>query len=327
MKKTGPLLERLVYSFLTIVVAATLLFLLFRLVPGDPSSTIISPSMTQQARRELLQQQGLDKPLYVQYVLYLRNLFTGNLGQSFLRGKSVLTVILRTSANTLALMLTSTVLVFLAGPILGALLAWNKGTWIDSLGFIVVLTLYALPVFWTGMLAIMFFSFRLGWFPPGGMHSSAFIPQGFFHSFFSLDFLRHLALPLTVTSAYFLAIPTLTMRSNMIAVLGEDFIQMARAKGLSERTVLFKHAIRNSLLPILHYAAIEIGFAFGGAIVIETVFSWPGLGRLMWQAVQAHDYPLAQGAFLSLVVIIVTLNLVADFLSSYLDPRVMNNEF
>ena len=325
MNHTGSFTERLLYSLITILIVATFLFLLFRLVPGDPSSTIVSPSMTKQSREELLEQYGLKKPLYVQYGLYLKNIFSGNLGRSFLRGKPVIDVIIHTSANTLALMLTSTIIVFLAGPFIGAILAWNKGSWLDSSGFILVLIFYALPVFWTGMLSIMIFSFRLGWLPPGGMHSPAFIPQGILQNYFSLDFLRHLILPLSVTSAYFLAIPTLTMRSNMIDILEADFIEMAKAKGLKERTILFKHAARNALLPILHYAAIEIGFAFGGAIVIETVFSWPGIGRLMWQAVQAHDYPLAQGAFLCLVVIIVTLNLIADLLSSYLDPRVSDN--
>lgn len=171
----------------------------------------------------------------------------------------------------------------------------------------------------------MIFSFKLGWFPTGGMRSAAYTGSGL-GRFLSLDFLWHLAIPITVTTLYFLSLPTFIMRNTILDVLGADFILMSRAQGLSELRILYRHAARNSLLPIFHYAAISIGFAFGGSVVIETVFSWPGVGRLMWRAVTSQDFPLAQGAFLVLATMIISLNFVADVLSVYIDPRAATGE-
>jgi len=322
MGRTAYILARACHTVFMLFIITTLLFLIFRLAPGDPTASIVGPGLTEETRQKLLEQFGLNEPLHIQYHIYMKNLIQGNLGISFIIRKPVFQVVMRRTLNTLALMLPAVFIAFVIGSVFGAFLAQNRRSWIDPIGLTFTLILYAVPIFWSGMMAIMIFSFKLGWLPPGSMYSPAFIPQSFFHTFFNLELLRHLILPVSVISLYLLAVPTLTMRSNMIATLGSDFIEMARAKGLSERAVLYRHAARNCLLPVVHFAAIQIGFAFAGSVVVEKIFSWPGLGLAIWQATSAHDYPLAQGSFLILAAIIIILNFLADLSSVYIDPRV-----
>jgi peptide/nickel transport system permease protein len=274
----------------------------------------------------ILEQNGLGEPLYVQYVLYIKNLVLLNLGISYTLNQPVSTVLFDKVLNTLALMLPAIILAFIIGPIVGAFLAWKRNTRIDSVGIGVSIFARAAPVFWIGMLGIMVFSFRLGWLPSGGMHSPTYIEDSLVDRFVSIDFLRHLALPLAVTTFWWLMPPVLVMRNNMIETLGADFIQLNRAEGLPWPSILYRHAARNAMLPVAHYGAMAVGFAFGGSVVIETVFSWPGVGRMMWEAVTAHDYPLAQGAFLILAVMILVMNFLIDILSVYIDPRVVEEE-
>lgn len=313
--------KRVVLTVFSIFVVATFLFFLFRLAPGDPTTAILDPGMTAEDRQLLRRQFGLDEPLYVQYVKYMQNLLALNLGVSFRHQQPVVDLILDSGLNTMALMLPSVLIAFVVGPLIGAGLAWHRNTTTDTAGIGLVLLTYATPVFWTGMVAIMIFSFNLGWLPTGGIHSPAYVSDSLVERFVSVDFLHHLVLPLSVTALYYLSIPTLIMRNTMIEVIGSDFIEMARAQGLSRFSILYRHAARNALLPVLHYAAVAIGFAFGGSVVIESVFSWPGVGRLMWQAVLQQNYPLAQGAFLLLATLIIVLNLIVDVLSVYVDPR------
>jgi len=319
-------LKRILLMVVTLFTVATILFLMFRILPGDPSTTIVDPTMSKAARQELLAQYGLNQPLHVQYIKYMTNLAQGNLGISFRYGRPVTELIAGRLLNTLSLMLTSVVLAYVIGVGLGALFARHRDSRLDYYGTGIVLFMYAAPVFWVGMLGIMVFAFTLEWVPSGGMHSVSYIPEGPLDSFLSLDFLHHLVLPLTVTTLYFLTIPVFTTRSNMIDVLEADFIEMARVQGLSEFSIVYRHAARNALLPVLHYAAISIGFAFGGSVIIETVFSWPGIGQMMWEAARAFDYPLAQGSFLVLAMVVVSMNFLADLLSVVVDPRVAEYE-
>lgn len=324
--QTRYILKRLGLSIIAIWAVATILFLMFRLMPGDPSTALADPRLSPETRKLILKQYGLTRPLHEQYYLFIENLLKGNLGVSFLSGKSVMKLIIDRAFNTLALSMTAVVLAFMIGPVIGAFFAWHRGASVDTYGTGAILLMYAAPVFWTGMIAIMVFSFRLGWLPSGGMHSAGFTPASFLDRFFSVDFFKHLVLPLSVTTLYYLPLPALIMRNNMIDVLGADFIELKSAEGLSEYLILYRHAARNALLPVFHYAAVAIGFAFGGSVLIETVFSWPGLGRMMWQAVRAQDYPLAQGSFLMLAVLIISLNFLVDILSTYIDPRVAEGE-
>lgn len=316
------LLKRLGLSVLSLWAVATFLFLAFRLVPGDPTTAVIAPHMSDQARQELAAQYGLTQPLHIQYLRFLENIVTFQLGTSFQYSSPVTEIIKNRLVNTLLLMVTSVTLAYVLGIIIGAFFAWKRDTKVDTIGIGLVLVMYAAPVFWTGMLALMIFSFRLEWVPTGGAHSVTFVAESFWDDYLSVDFLHHLILPVVVTTLYYLSVPALTMRNNLLDVLREDFIEMMRAAGLSNFSILYRHAARNALLPVLHYAAVSLGFAIGGSVIIEKVFSWPGLGRLMWQATLAQDYPLAQYSFLMLAAIVILLNFFADVLSAYVDPRV-----
>jgi len=315
--------KRIILSIISLWVVATILFLMFRLIPGDPTAIVADPSLSPEARQLIIERHGLDEPLYVQYFTYMQNLVTGDLGMSFQRDSTVVRLLIDYGANTLVLMLPSVLLAFSIGPMVGAFLAWHKNERIDTIGVGFVLFFYAAPVFWTGMVGIIVFSFWQGWLPTGGMRSAgAALSEGFVSRVLSIDFLRHLLLPLVITTLYWLTIPALVMRNNMIDVLGADYIELSRAQGLSEFTILYQHAARNAFLPVLHYWALAIGFAFGGSVIIETVFSWPGVGLLMWDAVLQFDYPVAQGAFLFIASIIIIMNMLADIFSVYVDPRV-----
>jgi peptide/nickel transport system permease protein len=320
-ERSRYILQRIVLTLFSIWIVATILFLFFRLLPGDPSTSMINPTMSSEARQMILEQYGLTEPLYIQYLLYMKNLLTGNLGVSFTYGVPVSSLIIDRTLNTLSLMLTSILLSYLIGPVIGAYFAWRRNSRVDTFGTGSVLVLRAAPVFWTGMLAIMVFGIILGWVPTGNMHSATYTANTLSERFISVDFLYHLALPLFVTTLYFISVPIFVMRNNMIDILDDDFIELCRAEGLSNFSIIYRHAARNSMLPVLHYAAVAIGFAFGGSVIIETVFSWPGVGLLMWEAVIARDYPIAQNAFLMLATMIILMNFIADLLSVYVDPR------
>jgi len=184
------------------------------------------------------------------------------------------------------------------------------------------LFLRSAPVFWTGMIFIMLFGIWLGIFPTSGMRTLPYEATGFLDKIFTLDFLWHLFLPALTISLYYLALPMLIMRNTMLEVMGEDFIELCKAKGLGERATMFKHAARNALLPVVTQAAITVGLAVGGMVVVEVVFSWPGLGRELVQAVRTGDYPMAQAGFMLMAGIILLMNFLADIVYGYLDPRV-----
>ena len=231
-------------------------------------------------------------------------------------------LIWRVFPNTLFLTLTSLLMAYVIGVFGGALLAWKRGSWIEGIGISLALTTRAAPEFWLGMLLLAVFSFSLGWLPAGGAVSPGATFDNDLARFFSADFLTHLILPAVTLAIYLQGLPLLLMRSTMLDVLDEDFVTMARIKGLTEWTVVVRHAARNALLPVVTTFALGIGYSIGGNVVVETVFSWPGLGRMLVQAVAASDYPLAQGAFLMIATVMITMNLIADLLYSTLDPRV-----
>ena len=321
-KKTKFVLQRLALTIVSLFAIVTILFLLFRLMPGSPASQLVSPRFSEEQRQALLRQHGLTKPLYVQYFVYLNNILHGNLGISFQYGRPVLPFLLNKTLNTLSITVPALLLAFTFGPFIGANFAWKRNEGIDSYGTGLVLVAFAAPIFWTGMLGIMVFSFWLGWLPSSGMHSAAYTSTSLVSRFFSLEFLRHAILPIVIFALWRLSQPTLIMRNNMIDLLGADFIKLKQAEGISERSIMYRHGARNALLPLVHYMALALGFAFGGSIILETVFSWPGIGRTMWTAVLASDYPVAQGAFMIISVAIIVMNFFVDVLSVYIDPRV-----
>lgn len=316
------ILGRLVQMIGVLWVIVTILFLIFRLMPGNPLVAFIDPTFTEEQAEAVRRQFGLDQPLIVQYVLYLRNILTGNLGTSFFQKEPVVGILMDVFPNTLLLTGTSLLAAYAFGVVGGAFLAWRRGTFAEGTGILLALMTRAAPEFFLGMLLLSFFSFNLGWFPSSGVSDPGVIYSSIIAQLFSADFWHHLALPALTMAIYLQGLPLLLMRSNMLEVLDEDFVTMARMKGLPEWRIMLAHAARNALLPIVTALTLGIGYAVGGNVVVETVFSWPGIGRLLVRAVQAHDYPLAQGAFLLIAVVIVTMNFLADVVYSALDPRV-----
>jgi peptide/nickel transport system permease protein len=316
------IVTRLGQMLFVLWVVATLLFYMFRLMPGDPTVAYIDSTFTEDQIQALRRTFGLDRPLHEQYVIYLGNLLVGEFGDSFHHRRPVLEVLAGVLPNTIVLTLSGLLVAYVFGTLVGAWLAWKRGTWLEAVTIPTVLTLRAAPEFWLGMVLLAVFGFKLGWFPSGGANSPGAIFSSEWARLTSPDFFWHLVLPAATLSLYLQGLPLLLMRSNMLDVMGEDFITMARLKGLSSWSIIMRHGARNALLPVATAFALGFGASVGGNVVVETVFSWPGLGKLLVNSVAASDYPVAQGAFFLVTVVLVTMNFVADLLYSVLDPRV-----
>jgi len=318
----GYLLRRGLLALGTIAVLATMMFGLFRLLPGDPTLTVLSPALSPEVQADLRQRFGLDRPILEQYLRYMGHLAVGDFGVSFHRGLPVIQLLGERLTNTIALMLPALVLAYVLGIALGAVLAWRRGSWLDSAVTTGAMVFRSAPIFWVSIIFIAVFSVRLGLVPSGHMRTPGTEPGGVIATFLTLDFLRHLALPMLMMTAYYGCYPLLVMRASMLEVLGEDFIDLCQAKGLPERRIVFGHALRASLLPIATSVSLLAAYVVAGSVLVETVFSWPGLGRLMVQAVTDSDYPVAQASFLLIAVLVVLGNLLADLLYGVLDPRI-----
>ncbi len=307
---------------LVLVAAISLNFFLPRLMPGDPLTLLAGEdvqNLTAEQRQQLLGQYGLDRPLPAQFALYVGNLARGDLGYS-LRQKRPLGDILRERLPwTLLLTGTGLLLATSIGATLGAVAAWTRGRRTDVGLLSLFVVLESLPSFWLGMVLIAIFSVQLRLLPSFGAVTPWVRLDGLDRV---ADVLAHLALSLATLTLVQVGRTFLVMRYSMLGVLGEEYIRAARAKGLSESTLLFRHATRNALLPIATVFMLNLGFAVGGATVVETVFSYPGIGRLMYEAVLGRDYPVLQAGFLVITVSVVAANLLADLAYPLLDPRV-----
>ena len=317
------LLHRAWHMALTLFVMATAMFFLFRLLPGDPTATVISPALHPQAQEAMRAQFGLDKPLLEQYLVYIKNLSLFDFGYSFQTSRPVTELIEGRLVNTLLLILPSMITAYILGAFIGAIAAWKRGGK-SEVGVVFAATaLQSAPVFWLGMLAILLFSIKLDLFPVGHIVTPGRFADPTWRMYLTADFFHHLALPFLVNTLYQICFPLLLMRSTMLSTIGEDYIELARMKGLTERQVLFGHAMRNSLLPLATTLPMILGWAVAGSVVIETVFSWPGLGLLMVEAVGRADYPVVQAAFLLIAALTVLGTFVADLLYGLLDPRIV----
>ena len=313
---------RLGHLALVLWVVTTLTFVLFRLMPGDPTLNFLSPSFSQETRAALLKGFGLDRPLWEQYLVYIGNLLRGELGMSFLQGKSVVALLGEALPNTVILTVVSLCCAYAFGIVVGAFLAFRRGGIVEALAIPSALATRAAPEFWLGMLLLAGLAFETGWFPTGGALSPGKELGGFASSLVSGDYWWHLALPALTLMLYLQGLPLLLMRATMLDVMNDEFIVMARMKGLSRWSIVIRHAARNALLPVVTAFALGLGASMGGNVVVETVFAWPGIGRLLVQAVQTADYPLAQGAFLLIAAVLVVMNTLADLAYAALDPRV-----
>lgn len=315
-------LERFTHNAVALLAVTTLLFFMFRLMPGTPLAAYINENLNAEQQQLVLQQFGLDKPIWEQYLIYLGNLAHGELGLSFFQRRPVFDVLMEVLPNSLVLTLSSLVIAYAFGIVAGAWLAWRRGTWLEGVAVPAVLATRAAPEFWIGMVLLAWLSFQLGWFPSGGANSPGMFYGNEWQRIASLDYLHHLALPMLTLALYLQGLPLLLMRSNMLEVMHEEFVTMARMKGFSEWRIVIRHAARNALLPVVTAFALGIGISMGGNVVVETVFSWPGIGRMLVLAVANLDYPLAQGAFLMIAAVLALMNFVADLLYMTLDPRV-----
>jgi peptide/nickel transport system permease protein len=300
------LINRLALSVIVVFGVSILVFSMLHLVPGDPAVVMLSESASGQDVERLRHDLGLDQPLWIQYTLYISHVVHGDLGRSIRLQQPVAELIAGRLPATLELAVTSLSLATLFGIAVGAISAVRRGRASDHLVMAAALLGVSLPSFWLGLLLILFFGLRLGALPIAG----------------NQDGLLSLVLP-AVTLA---AVPTATIarltRSGLLDVLGEDYVRTARAKGLNELAVIVDHALRNSMIPVITVVGVQFGVLLGGAVIVETVFAWPGVGRLLIDAVSARDFPLVQGIMLFISISFVLVNLLADVVYAYVDPRI-----
>lgn len=298
--------RRILTGLFTLWIVTVAVSLLIHLVPGDPvqimyaQSQATGPEQIEAKRREL----GLDRPIYVQYINYMGNVLRGDLGKTIRGEQPVLTLLMLRLPNTILLTAASLLFAVLIGGIIGFFSAYFRGTWFDTLGMGVAIAGIAMPSFWLGLLLMFFFSVRLGWLPVGGTG------------------LANLVLPALTLGLVSAAVLARLTRSSMLDVLGQDYMRTARAKGLAEPLVLGRHALKNSLIPILTMLGLQIAYLLGGAVVVENVFAWNGVGRLAVQAILQRDFPLIQGFVLLFAVIVIGVSLVVDVLYAVVDPRI-----
>ncbi len=315
--------KRTLHGVVTIFLAVTLNFILFRIMPGDPTRAVSGdPRVDTATRLALIAKFGLDRPLFEQYFIYLYNLLRGELGISFVQiGRPVIEIILgRKMVNTIILMGSSMFIAFILGIVAGVFAAWRRGTKIDISFIVFSLATYSMPVFWFGMLLLLFFSYYINIFPIAGTITPGVVHPNFFA--YAKDYLHHLMAPMITLGVSFFGGYFLFMRDTILDVFTEDYMLTARAKGLSNRKILFKHAMRNALLPMVSLMGVHVTFLISGATMTETVFSWDGLGRLIYDSVRNNDYPVLQGIFLFMAVLVVVASILADVVNAFLDPRI-----
>lgn len=292
------------------------IFLLIRLVPGGPLSAYEgNPDVTPQDLARLRQQLGLDAPLPVQYVRWLGRLGRGDLGWSLVTHRPVTTMIAERLGNTAYLMGLALALTFAIALPAGIISARRQYSWFDHAVTTLSFAGFSMPTFWSGLLAILVFSVWLRWLPAGGMYTVG-------EAFSLADRLRHLVLPLGILTLFSAARYTRYLRSSMLEVLGQDYIATARAKGLGERVVIHKHALKNATIPVVTIVALDLPQLFSGALITETMFSWPGMGRLFWEATLRLDYPVLMAVMTVSAALVVLFNLAADLAYGFLDPRI-----
>ncbi|HUH92020.1 MAG TPA: ABC transporter permease [Casimicrobiaceae bacterium] len=313
--------RRLALAVPTILTIVVLNFALIHLAPGDAADVLAGEagSATPEYMAQLRQKFGLDKPLQVQLAVYLEHVLTLDLGYSFRQNTGVSQLIATRLGPTLLLMLTVFVLSVGFGVLLGAVAARNLNRWRDNLISILAVLAYATPVFWAGLMLIVVFSVKLAWLPVSGMEEVAAFNEGWARV---VDIARHLVLPAITLTLFYLALYTRLMRASVLDQYAMDYVVTARAKGLTERQVAWRHVLRNAMLPVLTMAGVQVGALLGGAVVVETVFAWPGLGFLAYESLFARDINLLLGIFFISGCLVVVVNLAVDLLYSLLDPRI-----
>ena len=313
--------RRLSQSILTLVFIAVVNFCLVQMAPGDAADVLAgeaggaTPEYMQQIRKSF----GLDQPKPVQFAIYLKHVLTFDLGYSFRNSAPVRELILQRLGPTLLLMGTTFVLSISVGLVLGVMASSHVNTWKDTAISILALLSYATPLFWAGLMFISVFALKLGWVPTGGMEKIEDFNEGWSRVG---DVLHHLVLPAITLSLFYMAVYVRLIRAGMLDQTNMDYVVTARAKGLTERRIRLRHMLRNAALPMVTMAGVQVGAMLGGSIVIETVFGWPGMGLLAYQALFARDINLLLGIFLISACLVVIANALVDVIYVVLDPRI-----
>jgi ABC-type dipeptide/oligopeptide/nickel transport system permease component len=294
-------------------------FLLTHLAPGDPVDLFLRDGASEEVVHTIRSAYGLDKPLYLQLVNYIASVMKGNLGVSFRYNRPVLDLVIEHIPRTLLLMSTSLVIASLFGILLGVLSALKPFTLSDNLIAVVSLAGYSLPIFWFGQILVMVFALHFDLFPTGGMLS---VRENYSGMARVLDIAWHLVLPAICFASYNLALICRVMRASMLEVLRKEYVTTARSKGLPERVVVLRHMLRNAMIPVVTVIGMSLGLMFAGSVLTETVFSWPGLGRLTYDSIVARDYPVLMGIFIVISAGIIVANFLTDLIYCFLDPRI-----
>ncbi len=315
------LLRRLWQSLITIALVVAVNFALLHLAPGDVVDVLAGEagSADPEAQAALRASLGLDKPIWTQFAIYVGKLLTFDMGVSLQNQQSVTELIFDRLPATLLLMLPSLAIAFVVGVGLGTWSAMRVNSFVDALISVLALTAYAMPLFWLGLMLIVLFTLQLGVLPGGGMGMIG-VEMTWFEA--TLDLLRHMVLPVLTLSLFYMAVYTRLMRASMLEVASMSFVRTARAKGLREGRVVWRHIVRNALLPVVTMLGLHIGAILGGAVVVEAVFTWPGLGSLAFEAVFRRDNTVLLGLLFFCSLVVVVVNLAVDLLYTHLDPRV-----
>ncbi|WP_037468512.1 ABC transporter permease [Sinorhizobium fredii] len=311
----GFLLNRLSQSLVLLLIVSVIGFVVLNLIPGGPLAQFgLDPGMTQADLDRLKEQLGLNRPLWMQYLDWAWRLVQGDWGHSFRDGAPVLDVIGRHLVATLLLMGSSTVIAIAIGTWIGIRGATHRYSVFDYLATVGAMVALSIPTFWFGLVGIYVFSLRLGWLPAGNMYT---IGDGS-----ALNYLHHLIMPSIVLALVHVAIWSRYMRTATLDVISQEFVKTARAKGLSERRILMKHVVGNALLPMITLAGMQLPSVLTGALVTETVFTWPGMGRLFLDSLGYSDYPVVMGLLMFSAILVVLCNLIADIVVAIIDPRI-----
>jgi peptide/nickel transport system permease protein len=319
MKATA---RQFIQSLLLVLAVVVLNFFLLQAAPGDPVETIAGASggMSEDLKAELRSKYGLDQPLLVQLGVYLSKVAVGDLGYSYFFNAPVTELIVQRLPATLLLVVSAVLFAFLVGTAAGVLASRKPNGLLSQSITVVSLVGFAAPVFWTGMMLIILFAATWPLFPISDMRDVASSGDGGWRDV--VDVAHHLVLPTVTLAMLFLAQYSRLSRASMLDVLGSDYVRTARAKGLGETTVLYKHALRNAVLPVVTVLGLQFGNVLAGAVLVETVFNWPGLGRLALESVLRRDYPTILGVLLFSAIVVVVMNLLTDYVYRLIDPRI-----
>ena len=302
---SAAIVRRLLRSVLVLLGVSIVVFAIVRVIPGDPVRLMLPPDAQQSDVERLREQLGFNEPLYRQYLLYMRGILTGDLGKSLRFRRPVLELVLERLPATIELAIAGTLLTVIIAIPAGVLAAWKRNSWYDSFFMFITMVGQSIPIFWLGIMLILVFSVNLRLLPTSG--------RGTF---------QQLIMPSFTLAVFFMALVARLTRSSVLEVLGQPYVRTAHAKGLGQYLVLYRHVLRNALLPVVTILGLQVGMLLGGAVITETVFAWPGIGTLAVGAIYNRDYPLVQGTVLIAAFVFVFINIIVDVAYLFLDPRI-----